>query len=170
MLPARSRERDQQPTASDAPLIQLFGGHLLKRCGYPNPPFPEWVGKFPHDCTPDVYKEHDILVFLSTNEEGLALVMVEAMLAGCAVLTTGSGGAIEVAELASLPLIPKGDPVALRNVKTDLATSPDKVDQLALRGQEVAQKEFSLDVMISRWETTIAPVRTSFRRSYGEPS
>jgi len=30
---------------------------------------------------PDMYKEHDILVFLSIREEGLPLVKVEAMLA-----------------------------------------------------------------------------------------
>ncbi len=117
-----------------------------------------FLGKVPHDRMPDVYKEHDILLFMSTREEGLPLVMVEAMLAGCAVITTGSGGAIEVAEIADLPLIPKHDSEALTNRLTDLATHPDKLDDIALRGQEIARKEFSLDVMIHRWESTIARV------------
>lgn len=117
---------------------------------------------------PDVYKEHDILVFLSTREEGFPLVMVEAMLAGCAVLTTGSGGAIEVAELANLPLIPKADPAALSNLLSELVMNPAELDDIALRGQAVAQKEFSLDVMIARWEATIARLRTSRSHFHGE--
>jgi glycosyltransferase involved in cell wall biosynthesis len=94
--------------------------------------------------------------------------MVEAMLAGCAVLTTGSGGAIEVAELANLPLIPKADPVALSNLLSELVTNPARLDEIALRGQEVAQKEFSFDVMIPRWEATIARVRTLHAYAHGE--
>ena len=128
-----------------------------------------FLGKVPHDRMPAVYKEHDILLFLSTRDEGLPLVMVEAMLAGCAVLTTGSGGAIEVAELAKLPLIPKADPVALSNLLSKLVINPAELDEIALRGQEVAQNEFSLDVMISRWEATIARVQPSFSYDHGQP-
>ena len=117
-----------------------------------------FLGKVPHDRMPDIYKEHDILLFMSTREEGLPLVMVEAMLAGCAVLTTGSGGAIEVAEIAKLPLIPKNDPVALRTILTELLHDPARLNDIAQRGQDVAHKEFSLDVMIQRWERTIARV------------
>jgi len=117
---------------------------------------------------PDVYKGHDILVFLSTREEGLPLVMVEAMLAGCAVLTTGSGGAIEVAELAKLPLIPKADPVALTKLLTELVTNPEELNEIAMRGQEVAREEFSFDVMIPRWEATLARVRARHAHAHGE--
>ena len=128
----------------------------------------KFLGKVPHNRMPDVYKEHDILVFLSTREEGLPLVMVEAMLAGCAVLTTGSGGAIEVAELANLPLIPKADSVALSKLLTELVTHPAALEEIALRGQKVAQEEFSFDVMIPRWEATIARVRTPYAYAHGE--
>ena len=116
----------------------------------------------------DLSKGHDISAFFSIREEGLPLVMVEAMLAGCAVLTTGSGGAIEVAELANLPLTPKADPVALRSLLTELVTNPTDLDDIALRGQAVAQKEFSMDVMIPRWEATIARVRTPYAYAHGE--
>lgn len=85
-----------------------------------------------------------------------------------AVLTTGSGGAIEVAELANLPLIPKADPVALRNILSELVTNPAELDEIALRGQEAAQKEFSFDVMIPRWEATIARVRIPHAYAHGE--
>jgi glycosyltransferase involved in cell wall biosynthesis len=116
----------------------------------------------------DLYKGHDIPVFFSTREEGLSLVMVEAMLAGWAVLTRGSGDAIEIAELANLTLIPKADPVALKNRLSELVTNPAELDGIALRGQAVAKEEFTLDVMIPRWEATVARVRTSRMSSHGE--
>ncbi|WP_121990356.1 glycosyltransferase family 4 protein [Nitrospira lenta] len=127
-----------------------------------------FLGKVPHDRMPEVYKCHDILVFVSTREEGLPLVMVEAMLAGCAVLTTGSGGAIEVAKLADLPLIPKADSGTLARRLTEFISNPAVLDDVALRGQEVARKEFGLDVMIQRWESTIAEVKRSPINPRGE--
>jgi len=120
-----------------------------------------FLGKVTHDRMPEVYKTHDVLVFASTREEGLPLVMVEAMLAGCAVLTTGSGGAIEVAKLADLPLIPKADAVTLAHRLAEFVSSPEAVYDVAVRGQEVARREFSLDVMIQRWESTIAAIKKS---------
>jgi glycosyltransferase involved in cell wall biosynthesis len=57
---------------------------------------------------PRPYKEHDVLVFPSIKDEGLPLTIVEAILAGCAVLTTE--GVLEFATPADLPLFPKGTP------------------------------------------------------------
>ena len=94
--------------------------------------------------------------------------MVEVMLAGCVVLTTGSGGVIEVAELADLPLIPKANLVAFSMLLTELVTNPAELDESVLRGQAVAQKEFSFDVMIPRWEATIARVQTPYAYACGE--
>ena len=48
-----------------------------------------------------------------------------------------SGGAIEVAELANLSLIPKADPVALSNLLSELVINPAELDEIALRGQGV---------------------------------
>lgn len=117
---------------------------------------------------PDVYKEHDTLVSLCTREEGLPLLMVEARPAGSTLVTTGSGGAIEVAELANLPLIPQADPVAFSNLLSELVTNPTELDDIALRGQHIAQKELSFDVMIPRWEVTIARARTPHAYTRGK--
>ena len=54
----------------------------------------EFLGKIPTGDMPEIYKVHDVLVSPSTRPEGLPLNMVEVLLAGCAVLTTGSGGAL----------------------------------------------------------------------------
>ncbi|MDT7041521.1 glycosyltransferase [Candidatus Nitronereus thalassa] len=114
-----------------------------------------FLGKVNHEKMPCVYQEHDVLVFPSLRDEGLPLTMVEAMLAGCAVVTTGSGGAMEIAKLANLPLFSKGDSRALRDILEKFVLDRKSLHEVALEGQAVAIKEFSLDRMIERWSTTL---------------
>jgi glycosyltransferase involved in cell wall biosynthesis len=112
-------------------------------------------GKLPHGDMPRLYTAHDLLVFPSMRDEGLPLTMVEAMLAGCAVVTTGSGGAMDVARAADLPLFPKGDVVALTRLLTSMMAHPEEVREVAARGQKVALAEFSVDRMMERWLVTL---------------
>lgn len=114
-----------------------------------------FLGKVQHDGMPQLYERHDLLVFPSVRNEGLPLTMVEAMLAGCAVITTGSGGAMEVARAADLPLFPKGDAVALSRLLAFMVTHPDEMREVADRGQRVAMKEFTFDRMMGRWLATL---------------
>jgi spore coat protein SA len=118
-------------------------------------------GKLPHEDMLRIYKNNDVLVFPSLRDEGLPLTMVEAMLAGCAVVTTGSGGAMEVATAAGLPLFPKDDGLALSRILASLATRPDEVARLAARGQEVALRDFGFDTMMARWTATLRRLHTT---------
>ena len=122
-------------------------------------------GKIAHDQMPRIYKEHDVLVFPSIRDEGLPLTMVEAMLAGCAVLTTGSGGALEIATAADLPLFPKEDSAALSRLLVRLVADKEEVSRIAARGQEIALRDFSFDRMMERWITTL---RQLHERALGE--
>ena len=112
-------------------------------------------GKMPHEQMPQIYKSHDVLVFPSIRDEGLPLTMVEAMLAGCAVATTGSGGAMEVATAAELPLFEKEDAVALSRIVARFVGQPDEVARVAARGQRAALSDFSFDHMMQRWLATL---------------
>ena len=114
-----------------------------------------FLGRVPHSDMARTYQEHDVLVFPSMRDEGLPLTMVEAMLAGCAVVTTGSGGAEDIATAADLPLFPKGDAVALAQLLTSLIADPEAVSVLAARCQRVALDEFGLDRMMERWTATL---------------
>jgi glycosyltransferase involved in cell wall biosynthesis len=76
------------------------------------------------------------------------------MLSGCAVVTTGSGGAMEVAKLADLPLFPKGDAPALAQILESLIHNRHVLERIARRGQEVALREFSSDLMVQQLCTT----------------
>ena len=120
-----------------------------------------------------VYKEHDLLVFPSTRGEGLPLVMAEAMIAGCAVITTGSGGAQEIAELARLPIFPKEDSFALARLLENLLEHPERLQELAMNGQTVALRELTLEKMIEQWEHTLLKVSRpspTFRKVALEPA
>ncbi len=114
-----------------------------------------FLGKVPHEGMPHVYKKHDVLVFTSARREGLGFTQVEAMLAGCAVITTGSGGAMEIATLADLPLFAKDDAPALSRLLARLLTDRCEVTRIASRGQEVALREFAFDRMMDRFSETL---------------
>ena len=115
----------------------------------------KFVGKQPHERMPSIFKEHDILIFPSTRDEGLPLSMVEAMLAGCAVVTTGSGGAMEIAKAASLPLFPANNAEALADLISRLESNRSGLRELAARGQAVALTCFNSERMIDKIEETL---------------
>jgi glycosyltransferase involved in cell wall biosynthesis len=95
------------------------------------------------------------MLFTSTRQEWQGFTMVEALLAGCAVVTTGSGGAMEVATLARLPVFPKDDPVALGALLAPLVMDRRAVREIAAHGQKVAMQEFDAEHMINKLESTL---------------
>jgi glycosyltransferase involved in cell wall biosynthesis len=109
-----------------------------------------FLGRVPHDEMPAVYAAHDALVFASTRNEGMPMVMMEAMCAGCAVPNTGSGGAIELADRAGTPLFPKDHPFALSRLLAALERDRDLLAEIALRGQQTVLREFTIERMLTR--------------------
>ena len=62
---------------------------------------------------------------------------------------------MEIAALADLPLFPKEDPQALSHLLATLLSDRSQIYKIALRGQEVAMKEFNFDRMMERLTTTL---------------
>lgn len=114
-----------------------------------------FAGRIRHDRMASMYREHDLLVFPSTRPEGLPLTMIEAMLAGCAVITTGAGGARDIADLAELPTFPPGNPEALAALLARLLADRAEITRIAARGQQVARVEFGFDLMVDRFVATL---------------
>jgi glycosyltransferase involved in cell wall biosynthesis len=112
-------------------------------------------GKVSHERMPALYREHDVLVFSSVRREGLPLTMVEAMLAGCAVVTTGAGGAREIAERAELPTFPVHDATSLADRLSRLVADRGELHRIAVRGQRIALDEFSRERMLARFEASL---------------
>ena len=109
----------------------------------------KFLGKRSHDEMPHVYQEHDLLIFASVRPEGFGLVVTEALCAGCAVITTGSGGASEVADVAQLPIFPQQHPVALSRLLAKLIAAPELVSEIACRGQQAVLERFTFGRMMS---------------------
>ena len=157
LLPEDLRERVELSVAdSGAPSNSRYVKDIhtrIHRLGLSKRVF--YLGKIPHDDMPRIYQEHHILVFASTLPEGLGLVTLEAMSAGCAVISTGSGGAAEVADRADLPLFPKDHPVALSRLVAKLAKNRQLIFEIGRRGQEVVLREFAFVGMAERFRDTL---------------
>ena len=117
-----------------------------------------FVGKKSYEEMSQIYRCHDLLIAPSLRKEGLPLSMVEAMLSGCAVVTSGSGGAMEIARLAKLPLFPKGDALVLGRILEDLIRNREALCRVARQGQEVALRELCSQRMVERLDATFQNV------------
>jgi len=115
-----------------------------------------FLGRVPHVDMPAVYAAQHALVFASMRNEGMPMVMMEAMCAGCAVPNTGSGGSIELAERAGTPLFPKDHPFALSRLLIALEQNRASLAEIALRGQQTVLREFTIDRMLKATEAVLA--------------
>jgi glycosyltransferase involved in cell wall biosynthesis len=120
-----------------------------------------FLGRLSHEQMPHVYATHDALVFASTRNEGMPMVMMEAMCAGCAVPNTGSGGAIELSDRAGTPLFPKNHPFALSRLLIQLERDRPRLAEAALRGQQTVLSEFRIDQMLDKTKSRFIEVARS---------
>ena len=72
-------------------------------------------------------------------------------------VTTGSGGALELASLAQLPVFPKNES-ALGQLLSTLVADRSEVRAIATQGQAIALREFGADRMIDRMEVMLGRV------------
>ncbi|MGI6605059.1 MAG: glycosyltransferase family 4 protein [bacterium] len=88
---------------------------------------------------------------LSSHQEGLGLVLLEAMAAGKPVVATNVGGIPEVVVPdATGLLVPPGQPEALAAAITRVLSDRGLAAALGSEGQRVAWERFSLDAMAQR--------------------
>ncbi len=127
----------------------------------------QFIGPRMYDEMPAIYRNHDVFVAPTMLQEGQGRTLIEAMLAGCAIVTTGSGATLETAKLADLPLFEKGDPKALARVLEQLIADPSILRAIAERGQNVAVREFSFDRMIKQFCETLEQLRSRGHRNVG---
>jgi glycogen(starch) synthase len=125
-----------------------------------------FLGKIRHEDMTRVYQSHHVLIFASTRKEGFPIGMLEAMCAGCAVITTGSGGAIEIADIANLPIFPRDHPVALSRLIKRLVLDRELVFQTAIQGQKIVLQNFTFARMMGELVQTF---RTLCASRYAKP-
>lgn len=98
---------------------------------------------------------------LSTHYEGLPLVLIDYMAAGCAAIGSEAPGVTDIIQPGVNGwLFPSGDAAALAAILTGVLAGGPAIEAIAARGQADAPARFSLDRMIGRYETLFAELST----------
>jgi len=101
------------------------------------------------------YAAADVFTHTSTLPEPFGRVVIEAMIAGCAVIGAKAGAQPEIIIQGQTGLLsPPDDHVALAQALIALLSSPEKRTALALAGQKRAESEYTLNIMTRRMEAT----------------
>jgi glycosyltransferase involved in cell wall biosynthesis len=122
----------------------------------PRPGAFEFLGEVDRKQAAEVLYNADVLV-LPSKEEGLPLVILEAMAAGVAVVSSAGVGAIPevVVDGETGILIPADDVAALADAISRLASDTDYRSKLARAGRERCIREYSLSVWTKRLDSEL---------------
>lgn len=102
-----------------------------------------WRGPLPRDALAAEYRKCDLFV-LPSLEEGLAMVILQAMACGAAVVaSTESGGRDAGRDGAEIALVPPADTVALADTLNQLAADPERRARLGKAARERVAAGFS---------------------------
>jgi glycosyltransferase involved in cell wall biosynthesis len=102
----------------------------------------EFLGKLPHYRLPEVLKRAGVMVLPSVGE-GFGLALVEAQLAGLAVVGTDAGGQREIIQHQKTGILTKpDDPAALAQAIKELYSNKEKTLKMAFKGQQSAKERF----------------------------
>jgi glycosyltransferase involved in cell wall biosynthesis len=101
---------------------------------------------------PVIMKAIDMLV-LPSHWECLPVVALEALAAGCPIVSTAVGGVPEVLDGVGWPLVAPGDPVALSNAIGGVLRMPEPERQrMARAGRKIVQERFSMATSVAQVE------------------
>jgi len=105
----------------------------------------EWSTFLPQDAMPEEYGRSTIVVLPTRgNEEGLGLTLVEALLAGTAVVGTSAGGIPEIVRDGETGLLARpNDPSNLADKLAELLTSSELRSRLAEQGRRHVLERFA---------------------------
>jgi glycosyltransferase involved in cell wall biosynthesis len=88
---------------------------------------------------------------MSSQTEGLPLVVPEAMAAGLPIVTTAVGGIPTVIEEGETGLLVPVDETALRKALATLLDDPERARAMGGRAREVALERYSSDRMVEAY-------------------
>ena len=111
---------------------------------------------------PEVYRNHDILVFPSVWEEPMGIVPMEAMSCGLAVFSSGRGGSKEVIEDTVDGYLFDGDaPEELTKLLSDVVKNKDELVQVRQAARAKAQAYFDFEKTVEVIESQLCELTDS---------
>ncbi len=100
---------------------------------------------------------------LSTHYEGLPLVLIDYMAAGCAAIGSVAPGVTDIIEPGVNGwLFPRGDDAALAGVLTQVLAGGPAVEAIVARGHADAPARFSVSRMLERYESLFGGLLRQF--------
>src|SRR5262249_11211684 len=110
-------------------------------------------GRVPVDHMPQVYRNHEVLVFPSIWDEPFSLTLLEAMAAGLCVVASTAGGSAEILqhEVNSLTFRP-GDAYDLARQLQRVIDDPALRRRLAREGQRQVREQFTWSLTVEQIE------------------
>jgi glycogen(starch) synthase len=116
----------------------------------------EFVGAVAHERLPEVYRAHDIFLFPSVYDEGLGIVLLEAMASGLAALGTASGGSAEILEHESTGLVfPKEDAATCAAHVLRLMDDRPLFERLRRGGRRAVEERFRVERLMDEIERSL---------------
>jgi glycosyltransferase involved in cell wall biosynthesis len=127
---------------------------LVKSCGLGD--HVHFTGLLPRELLPQIYHEHDILVFPSIWDEPFSITLLEAMSSGLAVVSTKTGGTGEVLEDNVNALIfHKGDAEACASQILRLLGDQELFDKVRTNGRRTVEEKFRFESMMDSIERSL---------------
>jgi len=114
-----------------------------------------FLGQRPYNELTKIYKNHDLLIFTSARPEGIPNAVLEAMLSGLCVLSTGVGGTGDIAFVAEQPLFLLNNPEHLRKMLLRFEEDREWLVECAQKNQKSATEKFSFSSMVGQFENVL---------------
>jgi glycosyltransferase involved in cell wall biosynthesis len=116
----------------------------------------KFTGPVPREYLPDIYHQHEILIFPSILDEALSFTTLEAMACGLAVVTTATGGNLEVFHHQVNALVfAKEDAEAAAECVLQLLDDADLFQQLSRNGPRIIHEKFGLEAQVNSIERSL---------------
>jgi glycogen(starch) synthase len=117
------------------------------------------TGLVPREALPQIYREHDILIFPSVWEEPFSITLLEAMACGLAVVATQTGGTPEIlTDEVNALIFSKEDAQRCAAQILRLRDEADLYQRIRSNGRRTVEKGFRLESMIDKIERSLAEV------------
>jgi glycosyltransferase involved in cell wall biosynthesis len=148
--------RAAAPLLGERVRLVIVGGGSLSA---PTRALAEQLGVAPHCVftgerhdTAELYRAFDVFA-LSSDSEGLPLVLTEAMGAALPIVATSVGGVPKVVDDAATGLlVPSGDEAALRSALERVLCDESLAARLGARGREAALERYAVGRMVDTYE------------------